>query len=142
MAQARSHGEITEEIGRLADLSRADLSNRWSTIFGSAPPKGIKRGLLERACAYELQAKAFGRLARSARQSLLATGASKPTRAQSHRQAPRPGSRLVREWHGTVHQVDVSEGYFTWNGQTFRSLSAVARAITGTSWSGRRFFGL
>lgn len=54
----------------------------------------------------------------------------------------KPGSRLVREWNGVVHRVDVAEGGFIWNGQTLKSLSAVARAITGARWSGPRFFGL
>ena len=142
MARPQSRAEIIEEIGRLASLSRADLSRRWAAIFGCAPPNGIKRGLLERACAYDLQTKAFGGLSRSARQSLLAIAEGKPFRAQSHSQTLRPGSRLVREWHGTVHQVDVSDGCLTWNGRNYRSLSAVAKAITGTAWSGRRFFGL
>ena len=61
---------------------------------------------------------------------------------QQHDRTLRPGTRVVREWHGIVHQVDIRDGCFVWNGREFRSLSAVARAITGTAWSGPRFFGL
>jgi hypothetical protein len=142
MAPSNVGAEVGDKIALLPRLSRAELAARWTAIFGSSPPKGVKRGLLERACAYEVQAKAFGGLKRSVRRSLLAKAAGKPTKPSRPRHALRPGARLVREWHGAVHQVDVSGSRFVWRGQSYRSLSAVARAITGTAWSGPRFFGL
>jgi len=126
----------------MADLPRKELVKRWSKAYGAPPPKGIKRGLLERACAYHLQARQSGGLKPATRKALLAIAGGAPFERQTPRRELRQGARLVREWHGLTHQVEVTEAGFTWNGQSFASLSAVARAITGTHWSGPRFFGL
>jgi hypothetical protein len=142
MARLRNQAQIAEEIGRLTSLSREDLAGRWTSIFGSPSPRGVKRGLLERACAYELQARALGGLKPSARRSLLAIATGKAGKRPPVKNALRPGTRLVREWHGIVHQVDVADKSIVWKGQTYSSLSAVATAITGSRWSGPRFFGL
>jgi hypothetical protein len=64
MARPKPKTDVLAEIDRLSELSRAELAMRWTSLFGSPPPKGIKRGLLERACAYDVQAKAFGGLGR------------------------------------------------------------------------------
>ena len=104
--------------------------------------EGISRGLLIRAIAYEMQAKRYGRLkpALDRRLRMIANGSvdgdSKATPTLQ------PGARLVREWNGVSHVVEVIEGGFIWNGDRHRSLSAIARAITGARWSGPRFFGL
>jgi hypothetical protein len=137
-----AEAEVEEEIGRLAGLSRSELAAGWQVIFGSPPPKGIKRGLLERACAYYLQAQAFGGLTRSVRRSLAAVADGKAPRALSIKPGLKRGSHLLREWYGVVHRVEVTHDGVLWNGRRYRSLSAVARAITGTNWSGPRFFGL
>ena len=142
MVRPRNQAQIAEEIGRLTSLSRADLARRWTSIFGSPSPKSVKRGLLERACAYELQARALGGLKPSTRRSLLAIATGAPSKRPTVKKALRPGTRLIREWHGVVHQVDVADESIVWKGQTYRSLSAVATAITGSRWSGPRFFGL
>ena len=131
-----------DEIGHLADLPRKELVRRWSKIYGAPPPKGIRRGLLERACAYHLQVRQFGGLKPATRKALLEIARGTPFERQTPRRELRQGARLVREWHGHTHQVEVTEAGFTWNGQTYASLSAVAQAITGTHWSGPRFFGL
>ncbi len=93
--------------------------------------------MLRRFLAFEVQAKAQGGLNRSARGSLSFT---KPKKAQ--RAKLKPGGRLIREWNGVTHIVDVIKGGFEWRGQTWRSLSAIAREITGAHLSGPRFFGL
>jgi hypothetical protein len=139
--------KIDQEIGRVADLSAAELVANWRKMFRAPPPKGIKRGLLERAHAYRLQVRAFGGLKPATRKTLLArAGVHETPGPVSPRQRGistlRPGLRLIREWNGIVHQVDVIEGGFTWNGRAWKSLSAVAEAITGAHWSGPRFFGL
>ena len=131
----------------MADLSGAELAASWRKMFKAQPPKGIKRGLLERARAYRLQVRAFGGLKPATRKTLLASaGVREPPGSVSPRQRGvstlKPGMRLIREWSGTVHRVDVVEGGFVWNGKTWKSLSAVAEAITGARWSGPRFFGL
>ena len=142
MVRPRNQAQIADEMGGLTSLSRANLARRWTSIFGSPAPRGVKRGLLERACAYELQARALGGLKPSTRRLLLAIATGKPSKQPVAKQGLRPGTRLVREWHGVVHQVDVSDESIVWKGQTYRSLSAVATAITGSRWSGPRFFGL
>ena len=142
MMRPKSKADVWREIDRLSELSRAELAMRWTSLFGSPPPKGIKRGLLERAYAYDLQAKALGGLGRSTRRAMLDRAEGNPNKVQRHDRTLRPGTRLVREWGGIVHQVDIRDGCFVWNGREFRSLSAVAKAITGTAWSGARFFGL
>ena len=142
MARSRTAGEIEEEIGRLVGLSRSELAERWQAIFGSPPPKGVKRGLLERACAYHIQAKVFGALSRSTRKSLAAGAGGGAPKALPIKPSLKAGSHLLREWHGVVYRVEATHDGVLWNGRRHRSLSAVARAITGTSWSGPRFFGL
>ena len=114
---------------------------------GRSPPKGISRRLLERAAAYHLQVAALGGLrpAISRRLSRSVGGArSSPDAAERRRGVVRlsPGTRLVREWNGRTYTVEVTDDGFQWNGRTWRSLSAVAAAISGTRWSGPRFFGL
>ena len=142
MARPKSKADVLMEIDRLSELSRAELAERRTSLFGAPPPKGIKRGLLERARTYDLQAKAFGGLGRATRRAMLDRAEGNPIKVQRHDRTLRPGARLVREWGGIVHQVEIRDGCFVWNGREFRSLSAVARAITGTAWSGPRFFGL
>ncbi len=147
--------KYNEEIGRLADLPRPELARRWQAIYGAPPPPGIKRPLLERAVAWHLQAKAFGGLSASHLRTLRSSmpcqcGPAVDGRMAITSRPPvlpprsslRPGARLVREWHGHSHVVDVTQGGFVWSGRKYASLSAIAREITGTRWSGPRFFGL
>jgi len=151
------------DMSQLSALPREELVSRWEAIYGSPPPPGIKRPLLERAIAWHLQAKMFGGLSpktlRELRAALLPIGpksqgigieeAASPIRRAPSAKAVRAGAvpvkagaRLVREWQGRTHVVDVTPGGYTWKGETYRSLSAVARKITGARWSGPRFFGL
>ena len=142
--------ELEREIGLLANLSRTELAECWIKAFRCPPPKGIKRQLLERAFAWHLQAKVFGGLSSVTLRALRANAPErKGSSANKDRRRPRrlaeslaPGTRLVREWHGKSHCVDVVENGFVHEGRTYASLSAVARAITGTRWSGPRFFAL
>ncbi len=107
----------------------------------------MSRRLLELAAAYEAQARIHGGLKPVVRRKLLqaAQPAAGSSMEKSRRLAPgtlSPGSRLVREWHGRSHTVEVTEDGFLYEGHRYRSLSSVARRITGAHWSGRRFFGL
>ena len=98
-----------------------------------------------RAIAYEMQAKKYGGLKPAVSRQLqriaagLAAGEPVAIKAASKL---KPGARLVREWNGSTHVVEVVDGGFIWNGERYSSLSAIARAITGARWSGPRFFGL
>ncbi len=135
---------VEAQLDAIRDLDREALVARWRSIYGQPPPKGISRRLLQRAAAYAVQAKAYGGLKPKTRKTLLriADGGDDAEAPRASKPYPVPGTRLLREWNGRTHQVDVTEDAFVWNGETYRSLSAVARAITGARWSGPRFFGL
>lgn len=128
---------VEEEVAALATLSPAQLREKWTTVTGAVLPK-VSPALLRLALAYELQVKAHGGLSRRAQQRLPQLAAAK-TRTSD----VQPGMRLVREWNGAIHVVTIDETKVVhWNGREWRSLSEVARAITGTRWSGPAFFGL
>ena len=120
-----------------ASMSRAELQDRWAKLTGRPAPR-LSVAMLRLALGYELQARAKGGLSRTARLQLDGSG---DTRQRAMPLAP--GLRLVREWQGKVHVVTVDDaGTIHWNGQCWKSLSEVARTITGTRWSGPAFFGL
>ena len=127
------------EIAGLCGLARADLIERWLELHGSPPMKTMTEGLLTRGIAYELQVRQFGGLTPAERKALvaLAWGRANPTPV-----ALKPGTRLYRSWQGVTQEVLVLEGRYSWRDKSYASLSEVARAITGTRWSGPRFFGL
>lgn len=126
-----------EEVAALETLSPAQLRQRWNQVTGAVVPK-VSPSLLRLALGYELQAKAYGGLSRKTRQRLAQLAAAK-----TQTQDVKPGMRLVREWNGAVHVVNVDESNtIHWNGRAWGSLSEVARVITGTRWSGPAFFGL
>ncbi len=137
-------GDLEATIRELADLPRPDLTERWRQLYRAAPPKGISRPLLTRAVAYGMQVKHYGGLKPALRRQLrkLADGGSAQAVANLKSEKVVPGMRLIREWNGSSHVVEVVDGGFVWNGKRYGSLSAVARAITGARWSGPRFFGL
>lgn len=136
----------------LETVSAADrpaLVQCWIALKGAPPPKGLSTRLLRMAVAYAVQEKVGGgldaktakALARCAAQPAGHPKTDRKTRRPS-RSGLRPGVRLVRVWGGRTHVVDVAEDGFLWRGETWRSLSVIAREITGVRWSGPRFFGL
>jgi Protein of unknown function (DUF2924) len=132
------------EIGRLEGLAILELRQEWRRLHQTPPPKRLSRDILLRGVTYKLQEKASGGLSKSTLRKLQ--GASSDGSLAVERRRPRvsfkPGTRLVREWHGVTHTVVVLADGVEWRGQRYRSLSVVARAITGAHWSGPRFFGL
>ncbi|MBZ0216630.1 MAG: DUF2924 domain-containing protein [Fimbriimonadaceae bacterium] len=142
MTRRKSSAAVEKEIVRVADFSRQELVELWVKAHGHSPPKGIKRGLLERDHAHRLQGKAFGRLKPATAKALLAIARGQNVQSSSSSLSLKPGTRLVREWNGIPHQVDVTDDGYIWSGKCFASLSAVAKAITGAHWSGPRFFGV
>ena len=134
---SRQRDKLDTDLTALPTMSPAQLRQRWAAVTKKPLPR-LSLTMLRLALGYELQAKALGGLSRAAQQRLdQAATAKTRTRCTS------PGMRLVREHNGAVHIVTIGEaGEVEWNGQTWRSLSEVARIITGTRWSGPAFFGL
>lgn len=125
-------------------LSRDELRKDWRRLYRMQPPR-LSRDLLVRAIAYRIQELRCGGLSKATSRKLAALvegrrsdGETAPEGAQRIR----AGARLVREWNGRTHTVTVEEEGFTYAGRDYRSLSAIAREITGARWSGPRFFGL
>ncbi len=151
---------VDQEVAALGDLSREELAERWTKVYGHAPPKGLQRDFLLRAAAWHVQVSKLRSLSPSARGMLRTTtaqmkkhfaehageSAAEPDAPASPENTPRkqfsPGTRLVRDWNGRSHVVDVLEEGFAFEGRLHKSLTAIARQITGAHWSGPRFFGL
>ncbi len=136
---------LTREIAALAGVSRADLASRWRVLYDTEPPRRISRELLRRAIAYRLQELALGGLKPATHRLLARVAADALARrpiALSSAPALTPGTVLLRNWHGTEHQVIVREHGVEFQGRQYKSLSQVAGRITGSKWSGPLFFGL
>jgi hypothetical protein len=137
------------EIARLRGLDLGGLRARWHTVFRRRAPSHLPRHLLFRILTYRLQADRLGDLDADSRRLLGRIG-SEPVDEIGRlvgdlnrcRCELRPGTLLTREWDGQLQRVRVLADGFSWNGQTYRSLSKVAFAITGARWNGPRFFGL
>lgn len=145
MGRHLESSELEREIGALADLPRADLVEHWKDFYRADPPKGISRRLMIHAIAYRMQARHYGRLRPAVVRQLdkIASGKTGGEAGTAARAAVLdPGARLVREWNGVTHTVDVIDDGFEWQDQRYGSLSEIAREITGARWSGPRFFGL
>lgn len=152
--------EVEREIAALDTLDTKALQARWLDLYQRDPPSRIRAGLLRLGIAYRLQEKAYGglkpqtvRLLRKVAAELRADRTSKrsdpevPNAAMPQwfaTQSPllSHGTQLMREWNGSTEIVDVVADGFLWRGTTYRTLSAVAVAVTGTKWSGPKFFGL
>jgi hypothetical protein len=127
------------------DLPTRDLRIEWQRLYGAEPPPPLSRDFRVRGIARKIQERAIGGLGAAVRRRLrrltqqLASGADL---SGADRSTLKPGARLVREWRGQVHSVTVLEDGFEYDGRRFRSLSQIAKTITGVHWSGPRFFGL
>ena len=130
---SRLRSKITREVAALVDMPLKDLRREWERRYGAAP-RHRSIDLLRRVLAWRIQADAYGGFDAATRRMIESDG---PTQL-----APTPGMRLAREWAGQRHEVVVIESGVVYEGVTFRSLSAVARHITGMNWNGPRFFGL
>jgi hypothetical protein len=144
-----AENDIEAEIAHLRDLDLSGLRARWHTMFRRKATDHLPRHLLYRILAYRLQADRFGDLDRDT-QRFLDQVAAETRNAneipkvgnQASRHGLQPGTTLVREWDGKPQRVMVLEDGFAWNGTTYRSLTEIAFAVTGTRWSGPRFFGI
>ena len=141
---ARPKDASREALSRLPKLDIHELREEWRCLYKADVSPHLSRELLIRAVAYRMQEVALGglrqepqRQLRQIAQELKQTGAAIRLRPQL-----KPGTRLLREWQGRTYEVLVLDDGFSWHGTRCNSLSAIARKITGTAWSGPLFFGL
>ena len=138
--------DVLARVAALKTTPTADLKQQWRELFGKEPPP-FNRAYLQSRLAYRIQELAYGGLKAETRTRLEALGEQldggnvvlRRIRADSR---PLAGTRLLREWKGAEHAVTVLADGFEWEGRPYQSLSAIARAITGTRWNGWTFFGL
>jgi hypothetical protein len=151
----RADIDVEAEIGRLAGLNPCALRARWRDFYGSEAPVRMSSEIMLRAIAHRIQEQAFGGLStslrtklRSAAKAVTKTGERKTDgRAHSPRvrrdRSVKPGTKFLREWNGRMIEViAMADGRYLFEGEAHSSLSAVARKITGTRWSGPAFFGV
>ena len=153
------------DVAAFGVMEREDCIRRWTGLFGFEPPRYTSVPFMRQALAHEAQLAAFGGLSNALKRGLrdiwraceakeekdANRDADRGSDKASYRQAVvcaaatpalKPGTHLVREWNGRTYQVEVTEVGFRLDGKDYRSLSSIARKITGTAWSGPRFFGL
>ena len=137
--------DLARDVRNLSTLGVKALKDKWLALYGVEPPRQISRAFMLRALAYRMQEKSLGGLNPATRRLLMQfahDGAAAPTPVSGPSRTVKAGAVLVREWRGVSHQVSVLEKGFCFRGRHYRSLSEVAREITGSRWSGPLFFGL
>ncbi len=137
---------VVAQLAALRKMSVVELKQRWETLFGTSAPNN-SRSYLEVRLGNRIQELMLGGISRDTRRVLdllvkELEGKNARRAIMTDPRKPIPGTRLLREWDGAEHSVTVLRDGFDWQGRKFKSLSAVARAITGTQWNGYRFFGL
>jgi hypothetical protein len=137
---------IPARLAALKTMPMPELKAEWRTLFGTEPPQ-FNRRALENRLAYRIQELAYGGLKPEALRRLEILGEhydsdNVTTRRIRHDARPVVGTRLIREYRGIEHTVTVLADGYEWQGRPYRSLSAIARAITGTRWNGLVFFGM
>jgi len=136
---------VAARLQALEQMDYAALCAEWRRLYRAQPPKRVARDLLLLGVAWKIQERAYGSLGAATKRRLaeLAKTMERNGDVTRNRIARlKPGAKLVREWRGDTHTVFIAEDGFEWNGGQWRSLSAIAREITGVHWSGPRFFGL
>jgi Protein of unknown function (DUF2924) len=138
--------QISNQIAKLRMMSRSELLDLWQEHYGKAAPHGIRREILVPFLAYRIQENAHGGLKPAALSELRRIARALDRNGTSNealgRARIKAGTRLFRQWHGQTHEVFVTESGYEYRGTGYRSLSEIARKITGTRWSGPAFFGL
>jgi Protein of unknown function (DUF2924) len=136
---------VEDELGRLPGMRIGDLRVRYRELFRAEPPKAFGPDLLRRSIAHRIQERAYGGLSREHQRLLDQLVKAARVKPNGHLELPqriKPGSELVRTWNRRRYRVVVREDGFAFDGRTYKSLSEIATAITGTKWNGPRFFGL
>ncbi|MEM9912088.1 MAG: DUF2924 domain-containing protein [Pseudomonadota bacterium] len=135
--KTKQNEDVSILIAEIKTLDRIACLDHWRQTYGRPPPKYLSLQFLKRVLISETQNRVLGgvSLKTTRRLKQIAAGKALPTSAK-------PGSHLVREWNGRTYQVEVADGGYVMDGKTWRSLSAIAKHITGAHWSGPRFFGV
>ena len=136
---------LSEKIAILPTLNKAQLLPIWAENFKTPPPPKLRKELMVPILAYRIQEREYGGLSHSARTRLREIAASLTTRKPVQREddsSPDTGTKLIRSWKGEVHEVLATGSGYIYRGDTYSSLSKIAREITGTRWSGPLFFGV
>ena len=138
--------KVLARIAELKAMPIDKLKQTWRDLYDTAPPP-YNRRFLENRLAYRIQELAYGGLKASTIKRLeelgeVVDGGKKRVRSQRCDDRPLAGTKLIREWQGAMHEVIVQPDHFQYLGKRYQSLSAIAKAITGTIWNGWRFFGL
>ncbi len=145
-AERAKESSLAKQLDQLGELDPEELRKRWRIVFGSDPPPRLRSSLMVQAIAYRLQEKSLGGLKPATRRLLEKVAddvvAGRQVSTTTNKPRLRAGSILVREWHGTKHQVSVLKEGFLYRSKRYCSLSEIARTITGSRWSGPLFFGL
>ena len=135
--------DLEQQIEGMRRMSREQLKDRWRDLYRAAPPAAFTPDLLARGIAWRMQERKLGSLSREACRMLGGGGEAAPLRRRARaRVSLRPGNRLIRRWRGRTYVVEVAEGGLMYEGARYSSLSVIASKITGTRWSGPKFFGL
>jgi hypothetical protein len=136
---------LSAQIAALPTLNKAQLLAVWAENFTKDPPPQLRKELMVPVLAYRMQEREFGGLSHAARRRLREVAASlredKPSQERPD-SGPQTGTRLLRTWRGELHEVIATGHGYLYRGQTYSSLSRIAREITGTRWSGPLFFGV
>ena len=144
-SHAGNESSLSSELAAIATMTYSELHLAWRRHYRAVPPKKMSRDILELGIAWKIQENKLGGLGAAVKRQiaeLARTMEAKSDLAKPRAISLKPGARLLRAWDGVTHEVLVVEDGFLWAGKTWRSLSAIAREITGTRWSGPRFFGL
>jgi hypothetical protein len=147
--RSRDHGKrkptaegLAEELASLPQLDKNALMERWRDLYGADPPKYFRRRILMLGIAYKLRERVYGGLRPSTKALLRRVAEEVSGKGKVVVERPKVGTRLLREWQGRTHEVIVLDQGVLFEGERFRSLTEVAKRITGAHWSGPRFFGL
>lgn len=141
-----THEPILARLAALKNMTVNELKAEWQALFDAPAPNNSRTFLVSRL-AYRIQELTYGGPDKQTRRllDLLADEVEGTLKRKAQIADPRNpvvGTKLIREWDGIAHTVTVLKDGFDWGGQRYKSLSAVARAITGTRWNGYRFFGM
>ena len=138
--------DMPEQLAQLRSMSRQQLLDLWEKLYRKPAPTGFKRDLMVPFLAYRIQENAYGGLKPSTRSELRGIARRMEKSSSANQQICQPriksGTRFLRKWRGETHEVVVTESGYEYRRASYKSLSEIARKITGTRWSGPAFFGL